>query len=77
MCTWLGATVEHVVRLNPDVALLARGPGLGPDATPRQPAGTRVSLHWSQDEEFLFDAGDRPALASAPHFSPTRETNHA
>jgi putative spermidine/putrescine transport system ATP-binding protein len=81
LCSWLGATVEHVVRLSPDVAILARGPGLGPDAAPRHPSGTLVSLHWSSDDEFLFDAADRPVLAVAapiPHSpSPMRETNHA
>jgi putative spermidine/putrescine transport system ATP-binding protein len=65
LCTWLGATVEHVVRLSPDVTILARGPGLGPDAAPRQPVGTRVSLHWSQEDEFLFDADGRPVAVSA------------
>ena len=74
LCTWLGATMEHVVRLGPDTAILARGPGLGPDAGPRHPAGTRVTLHWSPDDEFLFDDTDRPV---ASHDSPTRETNHA
>jgi putative spermidine/putrescine transport system ATP-binding protein len=68
LCSWLGATVEHVVRLSPDVVMLVRGPGLGPDAAPRQPAGTRVTLHWSQADEFLFDASDRPVPASACHF---------
>jgi putative spermidine/putrescine transport system ATP-binding protein len=77
LCSWLGATVEHVVRLNADAAILARGPGLGPDATVRQPAGTRVSLHWSQEDEFLFDASDRPIPAAVHQFGPTRETNHA
>jgi len=76
LCTWLGATVEHVVRLSPGVAILARGPGLGPDAAPRHKAGTRVTLHWSADDEFVFDASDRPVPAYTPHFSPTRETNH-
>jgi putative spermidine/putrescine transport system ATP-binding protein len=69
LCTWLGATLEHVVRLSPGVAILARGPGLGPDAAPRHAAGTRVSLHWSASDEFLFDAGDRPVAADAPHFT--------
>jgi putative spermidine/putrescine transport system ATP-binding protein len=77
LCTWLGASVEHVVRLSPDIAILARGPGLGPDAAPRQPAGTRVTLHWSRDDEFLFDANDCPVQATAAHFIPTREINHA
>jgi putative spermidine/putrescine transport system ATP-binding protein len=74
LCSWLGATVEHVVRLSPDVTILARGPGLGRDAAVRHPAGTRVCLHWSRDDEFVFDADDR-RVPAAPQF--TRETNHA
>jgi putative spermidine/putrescine transport system ATP-binding protein len=77
LCTWLGATVEHVVRLSPEVAILARGPGFGPDAAPRHKAGTRVTLHWSADDEFLFDAGDRSVAADAPNFTRSRETNDA
>jgi putative spermidine/putrescine transport system ATP-binding protein len=75
LCSWLGATIEHVVRLGPDVTVLARSPGLGPHAVPRQLAGTRVTLHWSRDDEFLFDASDRPVPAAANQ-SQTRETNH-
>jgi len=77
LCTWLGATVEYVVRLSPEVALLARGPGLGPDAAPRHKAGTRVALQWSAGDEFLFDASDRPVAADAPNFTRSRETNDA
>ena len=77
LCTWLGASVEHLVRLSPEVVLLARGPGLGPDAAPRHMAGTRVALHWSASEEFLFDASDRPVAADAVHTTPARETNDA
>ena len=77
LCTWLGATVEHVVRLRPEVAILTRGPGLGRDAAERHTAGTRVTLHWSREDEFLFDAEDRPLLAAGLQFSPERETNHA
>jgi putative spermidine/putrescine transport system ATP-binding protein len=77
LCSWLGATVEHVVRLSPEVTILVRGPGLGPDATPREPAGTRVALHWSSEDEFLFDASDRPLQAVRAQYNPTRETNHA
>ncbi len=77
LCTWLGATLEHVVRLSPDIALLARGPGLGPDAATRHKAGTRVTLHWSEEDEFLFDAGDNPVAASATNVIRSRETNNA
>ena len=77
LCTWLGATVEHVVRLSPDVTILARGPGLGPDAAQSHAAGTRVTLHWSPEDEFLFDANDRPVQATQARFTPTKETNHA
>jgi putative spermidine/putrescine transport system ATP-binding protein len=77
LCSWLGATVEHVVRLSPEVAILARGPGLGPDAAQRHKAGTQVTLHWSVGDEFLFDAGDRPVQADAANFTRSRETNDA
>jgi len=76
LCTWLGATVEHVIRLSPTLTLLSRGPGLGPNAAPRRPAGTRVTLHWSPEDEFLFDAADRPIPAAA-YSRTSRETNHA
>ena len=56
LCTWLGAVVDHAVRIGPDVTLLARGPGLGPDAAPRHTAGTRVALRWGAEDERLFDA---------------------
>jgi putative spermidine/putrescine transport system ATP-binding protein len=77
LCSWLGATVEHVIRLSAALTLLSRGPGLGPGAAPRLPAGTRVTLHWSPADEFLFDAGDRPIPAATRQESLTRETNHA
>jgi putative spermidine/putrescine transport system ATP-binding protein len=77
LSTWLGATVEHVVRISPDLTILARGPGLGPDATPRLTTGTRVALHWAGADEFLFDADDHPVAAvAAPDFI-SRETRHA
>jgi putative spermidine/putrescine transport system ATP-binding protein len=71
LCTWLGSVVEHAVRIAPDVTLLARGPGLGPDATARHTAGTRVALRWGPDEERLFDASGRAMEADI------RETSHA
>jgi putative spermidine/putrescine transport system ATP-binding protein len=71
LCTWLGSTVEHAVRISPEIVLLARGPGLGPDATPRHSAGTRVVLRWGPEDEFLFDAEGHAVGAEI------RETSHA
>ena len=71
LCTWLGATVEHAVRIAADLTLLARGPGLGPDATPRHSAGTRVALRWGAEDERLFDAEGHAIKTSI------RETSHA
>jgi putative spermidine/putrescine transport system ATP-binding protein len=71
LCTWLGPVVEHAVRISPEVVVLARGPGLGPDATPRHSAGTRVALSWGQEDEFLFDAEGHAMGAQV------KETSHA
>jgi ABC-type Fe3+/spermidine/putrescine transport system ATPase subunit len=71
LCTWLGAVVEHAVRIGPDLTLLARGPGLGPDATQRHTAGTRVALRWGAEDERLFDATGHAVEADI------RETSHA
>jgi putative spermidine/putrescine transport system ATP-binding protein len=75
LCTWLGATVEHAVRIGPDARVLARGPGLGADAVARHPAGTRVALQWEAADEFLFGADGQPIHASAPTIA--KETSHA
>jgi putative spermidine/putrescine transport system ATP-binding protein len=77
LCTWLGATVEHVVRVSSEVTLLARGPGLGPHATMRHAVGTRVAVHWTAEDEFLFDADDRPVTAAEPDSISTKETHDA
>jgi putative spermidine/putrescine transport system ATP-binding protein len=74
LCTWLGSVVEHAVRVSPDVTILARGPGLGADATRRHSAGTRVALRWEANDERLFDAGGRAMNAEQAII---RETNHA
>ena len=55
----------------PILTLLARGPGLGPDATPRHTAGTRVALRWEAEDERLFDAAGHAMEADI------RETSHA
>jgi putative spermidine/putrescine transport system ATP-binding protein len=77
LCTWLGATVEHVVRIGPEITLLARGPGLGPDAVSRHAAGTRVALDWAADDEFLFDGDDRPVPVATQDRISAKETHHA
>jgi ABC-type Fe3+/spermidine/putrescine transport system ATPase subunit len=71
LCTWLGAVVEHTVRIAPNLTLLVRGPGLGSDATPRHTAGTRVALRWEAEDERLFDAEGRAMQVAS------RETSHA
>ena len=77
LCTWLGSVVEHAVRIGPDITILARGPGLGRDATPRHSAGARVALHWGPDDERLFDPAGRAINADRSEPANIRETNHA
>jgi putative spermidine/putrescine transport system ATP-binding protein len=60
ICAYLGAVVEHVVRLGHELRIVVRGPGLGPAAVPRHPRGTAVALNWSATEERLFNAAGQP-----------------
>ena len=64
LCSYLGAVLEHVVRLDSGLDVIVRGPGLGPDAARRWPPGERVSLTWSVAAERVFDDRDRFAPAS-------------
>jgi putative spermidine/putrescine transport system ATP-binding protein len=61
LCLYLGAVLEHVVRLASGQDIIVRGPGLGPDAARRYASGEPVSLTWSRAAECLFDEHDRPA----------------
>ena len=61
LCTYLGAVVEHAIRLAPDVTLLARGPAFGPDAVERHAPGTEIGVTWSAADERLFTAAGQPA----------------
>ena len=63
LCTYLGATIEHVVRLDTGISVVVRGAGLGPSATSRHDPGTRVALQWNATEERLFDAAGTPVAA--------------
>ena len=66
LSSYMGAVVEHVVMLDPQTQIIARGPS---GATPRFPAGTRVALTWPQSSECLFDAANHPVTVtqSAPN----------
>jgi putative spermidine/putrescine transport system ATP-binding protein len=68
LCGYLGAVLEHVVRLDSGRDLIVRGPGLGPEAARRWAPDDRVSLDWSAAAERLFDDLDRsvPATAAGP-----------
>ena len=64
LCTYLGAVLEHVVRLDSGPDIIVRGPGLGPDAARRHAPGARVALAWLAPAERVFDEQDRPARSS-------------
>jgi len=68
LCSYLGAVIEHVVRLDSEHDVIVRGPGLGPEATRRWAPDDRVSLSWRIDAERLFDDRDQsiPAVAAEP-----------
>ena len=66
LCTYLGATIEHVVRLDGGSNVVARAPGLGPGAISRHDPGTRVALQWTAAEERVFGAAGAPIAAVVP-----------
>jgi putative spermidine/putrescine transport system ATP-binding protein len=76
LCLYLGTVVEHVVRIGPDATILARGPGIGPNAAPRLPAGSAVAVCWDAAEERLFDEDDRAVAADPAVPAVQRETDH-
>jgi putative spermidine/putrescine transport system ATP-binding protein len=63
LCTYLGAVVEHVVRIGPDATVLLRSHGIGAAAAARHAAGTAVELLWNPADECVFGADDRPVAA--------------
>jgi ribose 5-phosphate isomerase RpiB len=67
LCTYLGAVLEHVVRIAPELAIVVRGNGIGADAAARHAVGTAVALLWTEADECLFDAADRPVAADRVH----------
>jgi putative spermidine/putrescine transport system ATP-binding protein len=76
LCSYLGAVVEHVVRIGPDATILARGPSVGPDAARRLPAGSTVALTWTAEDERLFDTDDRAMAAEPAMQLAQKETDH-
>ncbi len=76
LCSYLGAVVEHVVRIGPDATILARGPSVGPDAARRLPAGSTVALSWTAEDERLFDTDDRAMAAESAMQLAPKETDH-
>ncbi|CAH2598942.1 CP4-6 prophage; ABC transporter ATP-binding protein AfuC [Rhodovastum atsumiense] len=56
LSTYLGAVVEHVVRLGPETQVVVTGASSGAGAAHRFPAGMAVALCWTADSERLFNA---------------------
>ncbi len=77
ICTYLGAVIEHVVRLGPETALVVRSHGIGSEAGARYPAGTEVKLLWTPADEALFDADDRPVAADRIATTRMEDKSHA
>jgi putative spermidine/putrescine transport system ATP-binding protein len=63
LCTYLGAVLEHVVRLDSGRDMIARG--LGAD-TRRWAPDERVSLVWSATAERVYDDTDKPVANAGP-----------
>ncbi|HTZ37142.1 MAG TPA: ABC transporter ATP-binding protein [Stellaceae bacterium] len=59
LSTYLGAVLEHVVRLDSGHDLIVRAPALGAEPGRRWAPETRVSLSWDVAAERLFDERDR------------------
>jgi hypothetical protein len=64
LSTYLGAVVEHVVRLAPDIRVVVRSVSGGTAPAPRFAPGERVALRWPLAAERIFDANDRPLKAA-------------
>ena len=80
LSTYLGAVVEHVVRLGPELTIVVRGASAGPDAARLLDAGTRVGLGWDATAELLYGPDDEiiPAVTgTAERHQENRMTSHA
>ncbi|MGH7154491.1 MAG: ABC transporter ATP-binding protein [Acetobacteraceae bacterium] len=62
LSTYLGAVIEHVVRLGAGTRIIVRGPRANADAA-RYDTGTRAGLSWTQSEERLFTGAGQPMTA--------------
>jgi putative spermidine/putrescine transport system ATP-binding protein len=75
LSTYLGATVEHVVRIAPDTTLIVRENSHS-GARP-YPAGADVTIIWDAAAERLFDAQEQPPAPPRAAPAETRETSDA
>jgi putative spermidine/putrescine transport system ATP-binding protein len=66
LSTYLGAVLEHVVRLDSGHDVVVRGAGFGSEAARRWAPDDRVSLSWSVATERVFDGLDRAVPNTAP-----------
>jgi putative spermidine/putrescine transport system ATP-binding protein len=71
--TYLGAVLEHVVRLDSGDDIIVRGPGFGAEAARQWTPDDRVSLSWSATTERVFDALDCAVPATGAEPAATEE----
>jgi putative spermidine/putrescine transport system ATP-binding protein len=71
--TYLGAVLEHVVRLDSGDDIIVRGPGFGAEAARQWAPDDRVSLSWSATTERVFDALDCAVPATGAEPAATEE----
>ncbi len=76
LCTYLGAVLEHVVRLDSGRDMIVRGPGIGLEAVRRWAPDERVALTWSAAVERIFDDEDRMVANTADGDLATTEGEH-
>jgi putative spermidine/putrescine transport system ATP-binding protein len=72
LSSYMGAVVEHVVALDPQTQLIARGPS---GATQRFGAGAHVALTWPPSSETVFDEADHPVTAAPKGINQRIATN--
>ncbi len=77
LATYLGAAVEHVVRLGAGLRVVVSGASSGAAAVPRLRVGEAVALCWPPESERVFDGAGRPAAPRIPQPTGEKVENHA